>query len=614
MMACRSERYSGSTRNGDTWFNWARLAGGKVATFHEPGSLEDIVRVVQDAQAAGKRIRVVGSGWAFEDIAYSPDVMVSLARLKSVLSYVTDPDRGALLSPTVSGGRTLVHVEAGMKIAALNLKLAARDLAMPTLGGSNGQSVVGALSTSTHGGDFDEPPFCDLIHAVHLVGPGGQEFWIERASAPISTDKRLGRVLPCPDTLVVRDDEVFDAVAVSLGRFGVIYSVVLETVPAYSMARHRIRMPYPQVLSRLRDGIDQGSLLAPLLADLPPPPSDLNAVAVRPQGLDLLLDTRNPELVHVVRRWRATGPETGGGGPAFICEQGAAVVLSAGAAALTTLGMNPAFLDNPLLLADPTRLPRLTEKQVELFALSAFQMTPGEALAAVANAYWDFGITRAPDLLSLVSYELQLSTQRGPSYAVMTGSPTYDAGGVRLPHELHWCYRSNSCELVFDAVDRRYLDFVDLIARMAPRFRQAGYISLRFSRRSRALLSMHNVVSEHAISVEVATFQHLRDSAEWIEFALREGQARGGRPHWGQQNHPTPSQVKQMYGAQLDRWRAVLGGLSGRSTLFSNAFTVARDLEPLGTRRIRVEGAASDLASSPVAAVAMLLLDDGSSP
>jgi len=47
---------------------------------------------------------------------------------------------------------------------------------MPTLGGSNGQSIVGALSTSTHGADFDEAPFCDLIHAVHLVGADGQEY------------------------------------------------------------------------------------------------------------------------------------------------------------------------------------------------------------------------------------------------------------------------------------------------------------------------------------------------------------------------------------------------------------------------------------------------------
>jgi hypothetical protein len=613
-LACRSEQYSGSTIKELPWSNWAELAGGIVETFYEPGSLADIVRVVQDAQAASKRIRVVGSGWAFEDIAYSPDVMVSLDRLNSVLDYVTDPAGGALLSQTIAGGRTLVHIEAGIKVATLNLQLAARNLAMPTLGGSNGQSIVGALTTSTHGGDFEEPPFCDLIHAIHMVGPGGQEYWIERVSAPITISARLGRVLPCPDTLVVRDDELFDAVAVSLGRFGIIYSVILEAVPAYSLARERTIMAFPSVINLLRQGIDQGSFLEPLFTNLPPPSSSLNAVSTRPRGMDLTLDSRNTAAVHVVRRWLATGPVMGmGGGDNALCGLGAPAILSIGAAALTTMGMNPAFVGNPLVLADPTRLPRLTAKQAELvlLAFNAANMIPGEAVAVVTNAYWDFDITRVPDVLSLVVFQLQFSAQRGPSYAVMTGNPTYDADGARLPHELHWCYRVNSCEIMFDAVDRRYIDFVTLLAANAPRFRQAGYISLRYSRRSRALLSMHNVASPHAVSIEVSTARYLRDSADWIEFVLRMAQILGGRPHWGQQNHPTPAQTQGLYSSRLDRWRAVLAGLSGPSTLFSSAFTVARELEPQGTRSIQIEGTASELASSAVGAISMLLLDDG---
>jgi len=608
-MACPSERNSGSTTNGVPWVNWAGLAGGNVETFHVPASLADVVRIVQDAEAAGKRVRAVGSGWAFEDLAYSPEVMVSLERLGSVLTYVTDPESGALLSQITSGERTLVHVEAGMKVATLNLQLAARNLAMPTLGGSNGQAIVGAISTSTHGGDFEEPPFCDLIHAIHLVGTGGQEYWIERASNPVTISARLGRVLPCPDTLVVRDDELFDAVAVGLGRFGIIYSVILEAVPAYSLARERFVVPFPFVIDRLREGINQGNFLEPLFRSLPPPSANLNAVSTRPRGLDLLLDSRNTAAVHVVRRWLAVGPDMGmGGGGNIMCNLGAAGVLSLGAALLATLGMNPAFVGNPLVLADPTRLPRLFAKQVELQVLVAANMTPGQALAVVSNAYWDFDIIRLPDLLSLAAFQSQFPPLRGPSYAVMTGAPTYDVDGNRLPHELHSCYNSNSCEIMFDAVDRRYLDFLSLLAGTAPRFRQAGYISLRFSRRSRALLSMHNVESDHAVAVEVATFKYMYDSASWIEFVLQAAQAQGGRPHWGQQNHPTPAQMQELYGARLDRWRAVLGGLSGSSTLFSSAFTVARGLEPQGTREIQIEGTASQLASRVISAISLLLL------
>src|SRR5215471_4017589 len=109
-MACRSEQDPEPTPI-KHWINWAELAGGDVETFLEPGSLADLVRIVQDAEGAEKGVRAVGSGWAFEDIAYSSHVMVSLFRLNSVLDYVTDPVRGALLSLTISGGRSLVHVE-----------------------------------------------------------------------------------------------------------------------------------------------------------------------------------------------------------------------------------------------------------------------------------------------------------------------------------------------------------------------------------------------------------------------------------------------------------------------------------------------------------------------
>jgi hypothetical protein len=582
------------------------LAGGRVAAFYEPGSLADIVSIVQDAEAAGARVHAVGSGWAYEDVAYSPDVMVCLARLDSVLDYVTDPEAGALLSPIASDGRSLVHVEGGMKIATLNAQLAARHLAMPTLGGSNGQSIAGALSTSTHGADFDEPPFCDLIRAVHLVGVGGQEFWFERATAPITSSARLGKVLPCPDTLVVRDDETFDAIAVSLGRFGIIYSVILEAVPEYSLAQHWVPVPLFEVMASLRQGINEGTFLEPLLMNLAPPPPGLNAVG-RPRAMQLIIDPRNPGLVFVLANWLAVGPD-----PAVVfgsnqmCDLGVDGILGIGEAGLALFGMNPLFVD-PVVLLNPIRPALLTEKEAEL-ALPPRPRRPGEAFAKVINAYWELGFTKLPDTLSSLLYATRPNNWRGPSYAVMTGAPMFDSSGMPLPHELHDCYRSNSCEIVFDAADARYIDFVDTLAAQAPAFRQAGYISLRFSARSRALLSMHNVASAHAVSIEVATFKDLHDSATWIDLVLEQAQALGGRPHWGEQNHTTRTQIQELYGNAFDRWRAVLGGLSGSSTLFSNAFTMTRGLEPQGTRDLQIEGVASELASAVDVAVTTLLL------
>ena len=61
--------------------------------------------------------------------------------------------------------KRLVHFEAGIRILDLCEALDKQNLAMPTLGGSNGQSLAGAISTSTHGGDWNQPPFPDLVRA-----------------------------------------------------------------------------------------------------------------------------------------------------------------------------------------------------------------------------------------------------------------------------------------------------------------------------------------------------------------------------------------------------------------------------------------------------------------
>jgi len=145
--------------------------------------------------------------------------------------------------------RHFVHVEAGITLYDLNFLLddLSPRLAMPTLGGSNGQTLAGVISTGVHGADFNLPPIADHIRAIHLVGPGGQEWWLERSGTNSITDPtRMAAIaadpasmLLCPDIKIEYDDQLFRAAVVSLGRFGVIYSVVVEVVPAFKLAERR---------------------------------------------------------------------------------------------------------------------------------------------------------------------------------------------------------------------------------------------------------------------------------------------------------------------------------------------------------------------------------------
>ena len=130
--------------------------------------------------------------------------------------------------------------------------------AFTTLGGAGGQTVFGAVTTGTHGGDYRQLPMSDSVAALHLVTDGGAHYWIEpsRAEIPIADDAKLQAQyghIGASTFSVIRDDDIFDAAVVSSGRFGVIASVVLRVVPQYCLHEHRVLEQWSEV-KRLLNG------------------------------------------------------------------------------------------------------------------------------------------------------------------------------------------------------------------------------------------------------------------------------------------------------------------------------------------------------------------------
>jgi FAD/FMN-containing dehydrogenase len=168
-------------------------------------------------------------------------------------------------------GRRFVHVEAGIKIHELLDDLGKCGLALPTMGSSAGQSLAGALSTGTHGADFEIPPLVEWIQALHVVGSGGQEWWITPESSIFADERLLKLQAWCSDARIVANNEAFDAVRVAVGRMGVIYSMILEVQPAYSLvevnlqhAWSEIRGQLEQSVAGLKRGVNTGIFEAPL--------------------------------------------------------------------------------------------------------------------------------------------------------------------------------------------------------------------------------------------------------------------------------------------------------------------------------------------------------------
>lgn len=596
-MSCPSPIYSGLEKDQTSFTNWSGRFNGPVKSLFTPNSLPDLVNIVQRASSQNHAVHVVGSGWAFENIAYSSDFMISLANLKNVLTNVTSTALNAdWTARQAQGADVLFHVEAGAKVADVNDALAARGLALTTLGGSNGQAIAGALTTGTHGGDISQQPLADMVMAMHLVTVNGREVWIERATQPITDDFALANALTCPHAEILRNDDVFNALLVGFGRFGIIYSYVLRVQKAFTLAEWTTKISRATLTSKLRDGVTNRSFLNPLLAILPAPPASLGATNVPvPRGVEIVFDTNNLAQCFVKRRWLASGTDISNNNSSNpLCAIGAAGVAAAASAILAPMVGIPVFgvavgvqltALNTALAANPT-------------------MTAGEMLARVLTAFWSLGLGGSIPLISGVEFGMQYQDsmgagKRGPSDKIVSGF---------REQSLQGCYRADSIEPVFDAHSSGYIDFLDSVLNQAPNFQQAGYISLRYSATSKATMSMHNFPSAHAVAIEVTSLKNLPGNAAWMPLVESLAIAQHGRPHWGQINNLNAAQVSTLYGSAAQSWKNILGALIGASSIFSNAYTVQRGLEPpLGAVATITGQPAGDLAASFLPAIYLLL-------
>ena len=149
----------------ETQRNWAGNYTYSAARLHYPETVEQ----VQDLVSRSAKVRALGSRHSFNDIADTPEDLISLARLDRVVAL----DRE----------RSTVTVEGGARYGQLGQYLHAEGYALHNMASLPHISVAGAVATATHGsGDANG----NLATAVAArTPPAGPEFasWIGRSLA-----------------------------------------------------------------------------------------------------------------------------------------------------------------------------------------------------------------------------------------------------------------------------------------------------------------------------------------------------------------------------------------------------------------------------------------------
>ncbi|HEX6107336.1 MAG TPA: FAD-binding protein [Gemmatimonadales bacterium] len=188
------------------------------------------------------RLRAFGGGWSFSGAPATDGYLLDTSPLNLWFRV-----RERSIHPDYAGDRAgLFFLQCGNSIAGLNRNLRPERRSLRTTGASNGQSIVGAMSTGTHGSAIDLGAVQDYVVGIHLIVAPDRHLWIERASSPVTTDGFAGLL----GAELRREDELFNAALVSFGAFGLIHGVMIETDPIFLFEMHRVRRPLDAGLRR----------------------------------------------------------------------------------------------------------------------------------------------------------------------------------------------------------------------------------------------------------------------------------------------------------------------------------------------------------------------------
>jgi len=630
-------------------------------TIQYPASLADLIQICSDRRA-GRHLKAAGSHWALSCAAVSDDIYVEThdpnnvhrAMGRTLYEVVPGCLSEAFLQVMASrrpppfandvashGDSTfyLVHIETGKRVYQLYAELDQGDhgnrnslawrldhqygnasyygpWAFHTLGGAGGQTVFGALTTGTHGGDFDLGPIADDVLAIHLVADGGKHYWIEPAyqtdfaDTPLTDDRKLRATYgQLGNFAVIRDNDLFHAVLISAGRFGIVYSIVLRAVRQYSLHEQRRLETWQDIKGLVGD---PNSTLYRTSADDPNRFLQI-AVSLTPYH------NFQKNLCGVTRRWNApplpnaTDPNgrserVGRMLTPFDARIQAPLFEFAGNSVVYTPDPNnrnaalaPSFLELACSNVDIVRgVVHAVCDELREF-IEEHTVLAGGLLASVAmlGVGGTLVALLAPLAIILAALLAILAAISGPNESRRLGEvmnelvdlllnrplPGERAAGLLVWHMLaHGLFKdaqgdldynaisyavmdrhdyydrscnanADSIEVFFDATDPMLIAFIDQV--LAFEVRQevqqgkafVGYASLRFTNSTKALIGMQRWPLTCA--VEIAGLKDVDGVTELIDFAimLSRDPNFSGILHWGQRNPSNAADIERRFGA-----------------------------------------------------------------
>jgi hypothetical protein len=218
------------------------------------GDLQLTVALLQGLIAEAIRdqvtLRAIGGGWSLSSAAVTDGRLIDTL----ALNWAFPADATSVVNAYTGDPALLMYLQCGVSVREANRMLFEQptQLALKTSGASNGQTIVGAVATGTHGSRFRFGAMQDFVVGIHLITGPGRAIWLERASQPVLSDGLIAKL----GAELVRDDTLFNAALVSFGSFGIILGVLIEAAPIYLLEVSRWRQAIDERLKRAMRALD----------------------------------------------------------------------------------------------------------------------------------------------------------------------------------------------------------------------------------------------------------------------------------------------------------------------------------------------------------------------
>ena len=180
-----------------------------------------ISQFIGRAVAQKKSIRAMGANWSFTKVGFTKDWIVSTGRLNMMKRTLAEE----MFDPSTYQLDRYLFAQCGCAVQELSKALRNLGRALKTSGASNGQTIVGATSTNTHGSAIDFGSTQDFIVGLHIITSPNQHIYLERDSSPVVSELFAQKI----NAKLVRSDALFNAAFVSFGSFAFIHGLVIET-------------------------------------------------------------------------------------------------------------------------------------------------------------------------------------------------------------------------------------------------------------------------------------------------------------------------------------------------------------------------------------------------